>query len=163
MIFKITILSVLLASTLFSSSFNFIEDRYSDALERSITLDGEISFEKNRLFIKYKDSNREILYSDSSIELKEGVDILVLVKEESQRMAQYFKIILMLYENDETELQDKFEIEKMGEKTLLTPKDYMKDFLQKISLQRYNSKLKEIKLFLKNGDRITISIKDEIR
>ena len=51
----------------------------------------------------------------------------------------------------------------MGEKTLLTPKDYMKDFLQKISLQRYNSKLKEIKLFLKNGDRITISIKDEIR
>lgn len=163
MVFKTILIGILLTISLFAKSFNFSEDRYSDALGRSIPLDGEITFEKDRLFIKYKDSNREILYQDSSLELKDGADILVLAKEESQRMSQYFKIILLLYANDETELAKKFDIEIKDDTSVLFPKGYMKDFLQKIILKKEKNELREIRLFIKNGDRIVISIKDEIR
>lgn len=163
MVFKTILIGILLTISLFAKSFNFIEDRYSDALGRSISLDGEITFEKDRLFIKYKDSNREILYKDSSLELKDGADILVLAKEESQRMSQYFKIILLLYANDEKELEKKFDIKTENDISVLFPKGHMKDFLQKIVLQKEKNELKEIRLFIQNGDRIVISIKDEIR
>jgi hypothetical protein len=69
----------------------------------------------------------------------------------------------MLYRDDIKELENRFEITKSDQETLLYPKDYIKDFLKKIRLKKNDNKLKEIKLFFYNSDRITITINDEIR
>ncbi|EDZ62908.1 hypothetical protein CBGD1_526 [Sulfurimonas gotlandica GD1] len=56
-----------------------------------------------------------------------------------------------------------FDVEIHADKTLLKPKGSLRHFVNSIELEKSEKKLKEIKLFLKNSDKITIKIADEIR
>lgn len=159
---KLFFISCMLFTSMLASSYNFTEIRYSDALDSSVELQGEISFEKNSLFIKYHKNNRLILYKDAVLDLKENANTITLSAMESQRVAQYFEIILLLYANDETQMQEVFEVIKKDEETFLKPKNELSRFLEKIILLRVANALKEIKLFMKNRDTITIRIEDEI-
>lgn len=163
MIKRVLFLVVLCVSAALSATFNFEEQRYSDALGKTMNLNGKISFEKDRLSIKYENSDQEIIYEDLFIKLKKNGQKAELADEQMQKMSEYFKIILMLYENDSKKLQERFEITKKETQTLLYPKDYIKEFIEKVTLQKDNGKLDEIKLFFKNSDTITIDINDEIR
>ncbi|MEN8302461.1 MAG: hypothetical protein ABFQ64_00150 [Campylobacterota bacterium] len=163
MILRILFLMFLFISSLLSDSFNFSEVRYSDALERSIKLKGEITFEKNSLHIKYNDSERSILYKDSVLTLKENDRTVELEEAELQRVSQFFEILLLLHSGDESALNDKFDMQRFEDKSMLIPKGYIGNFVQKIELKKLNKELKEVSLFLKNSDYITISIEDEIR
>ncbi len=152
-----------LISTLMASSYNFVETRYSDALDSSMELRGEISFERNSLFIKYTGSDRSILYKDSILTLKQNGEVLELDDVESQRISQYFEILLLLHEGDDELLAKKFEITKENNRTRLKPKEEIKRFIEKIILTKEKNTLQEVKLFLSNSDKITIRLEDEIR
>ena len=121
-------------TSLISESLNFSEQRYSDALGTSITLEGQISFKEESLHIKYNDSNREILYEDSILILKQNGEILELDEMESQRVSQYFEILLLLHSGDEEVLKEKFNVKKKENKSELIPKGYVANFLQMIEL-----------------------------
>jgi len=163
MIKKIVFIHLLLASVILASTYNFVEHRYSDALDRTMSLEGEISFFPQKLHINYKNSDTQIIYEDLFVKLKKSGAKAELADGELQRMSEYFKIILMLYRDDIKELENRFEITKGDQEILLYPKDYIKEFLKKIRLKKNDNKLKEIKLFFNNNDKITIIINDEIR
>lgn len=163
MILRALFLTIFFTLSLMSESLNFSEQRYSDALGRYISFSGEITFEEESLHIKYTKSNREILYKDSMLTLKQNGNVVELDEVESSRIAQYFEILLLLHSEDEEALKEKFEVEKKDDISLLFPKGYTANFLEKIELKKQNKKLKMVKLFLKNLDHITISIEDEVR
>lgn len=163
MIIRTVLLAALFITSLFSDSFYFTEERYSDALERSIKLNGEITFEKESLHIRYTKSDREILYKNSLLTLKEGGKTVELGDVESGRISQYFEILLLLHGKDETILGKKFDVQKKDQYTILVPKDYMRNFLEMIKIKKSKQILKEVELFFKNNDTIIISIEDEIR
>ncbi len=152
-----------LATFLVASSYNFSETRYSDALNKSMILKGEITFKVDGLAIKYTQSNRALNYEDGELEYFDDGELVEMGEEEAMKIAQYFEIIILLYSGDEDALNSAFEVTKEGEFSLLTPLGEIKEHISKIKLKRGDEKLQMIKLFLSNSDNITISIEDEIR
>lgn len=145
----------LLSSLLFCDSFNFSETRYSYAFDKSVVLQGKIEFEPNSLKIKYKNTNKTIIYKDSTLNINGD--------ESLHHLSALFEILLLVYFDEVKLLEDKFEVKTMEDETTLIPYEEMSAFLKKIVLIKKETKLKEISIFLKNSDNIKISIEDEIR
>jgi len=159
---KIIFTLLIFLTTTYASSYNFLETRYSDALAKSIQLKGVITFDDG-LKIEYANSNRALIYEDGELDLLEDDESVDLDEGEALKIAQYFEIILMLYNGDEKRIQEEFIVTKLDSKSMLIPKGELKEYMFKIELKREHKKLKEIKMFLSNYDIITISILDEIR
>ena len=160
---KIFFSLVLFVSTLFSASYNFTETRYSDALERSMELKGVINLQSDGLIIKYKNSTKTIKYSDEEVEISEDDELLELDSQEATQLAQYFELVLMLFNADTKTLSTEFEVSQSHNKQTLIPIMQLSNYIEKIELQRENSQLKTLQIFLSNGDNIKISIEDEVR
>lgn len=149
-------------SLLFSQSYKFSEERYSDAIERSVILSGEIEFSKNTLSIEYIQNDTEIVYEDGIISLSQNKELRDLDPLQEQQMARYFDILLLLHEGNAALLEQEFLVTKKGDEILLLPKGEAAKLLEKIVLKGFGKDLKEVKLFMKNLDRVTIKIEDEI-
>ena len=157
---KCFFISLIFSTILFSSSFNFSETRYSYAFDKSVALQGKIDFEVNALRIKYENNDRTIIYENSILSIKDGETDLELDYMQSQRLSSFFEILLLVNANDTKLLEEKFEIIKDKNKIVLNPKDELGEHIKNIHLVKSNTQLKELKLFLKNGDNIKISIEN---
>ena len=156
------LMSLVLSLHLYASSYNFSEVRYSDALGKSMTLRGVISFGDASLEIFYDESKKKLHYEDEELSIYEDDEELEVDDGEAMKIAQYFEIIILLYSADKEELNEEFKVEKEGSKTILYPKDEMQDYINKIELLHKNDDLKSLKLFLTNDDTIKIDIEDEV-
>ena len=160
---KLFILLVVFISSLFSQSYNFTETRYSDAFGRSMHLQGIIYFEKNSLKINYKNDKREILYKDSILGITQDGKALSIHSNQQQSMRIFFEVLLMIYNDDQDALAERFTLTQEENKTLLNPIGDLSQYIEKVTLVKQQEELKEVALFLKNADHITISIENEIR
>ena len=160
---KIFFLLLFLITSLMAKSYHFSEVRYSDAVAKSIDLYGVISFGDESLEIVYEKSQSRLLYEDEELTMYVGDEEVDLDESESMKIAQYFEIILLLYEGDEERIQANFTTKKDVDKTLLRPKNEMSEYIKKIELVHKNTSLKSLQLYLSNDDTIKISIEDEVR
>ncbi|SFV68514.1 hypothetical protein MNB_SM-4-1415 [hydrothermal vent metagenome] len=160
---KIFLLILLFTSLLMAKTYHFSEVRYSDALNKSIKLQGLISFESESLEILYEKSDKRLVYEDEELSMYEGEEEIDLNESEAMKIAQYFEIIILLYEGDEEKLKENFTSHKEQNKTLLKPKNEMKEYIKEIILVHESKALKSLKLCLSNDDTIKISIEDEVR
>lgn len=161
--FKLFTLFFLLVTLLFAECYPFSELRYTDAIGRSVQLDGEINFTQDGLVIKYPKIATELVYDGESIVyLNNGKESALKATQESNMM-HYFDILKTLHKGDESELKSRFEITKSADMTLLKPTGTIKYYINKIELIKESKQLRYVKLFLKNSDYITIKIDDEIR
>lgn len=154
------LLSLLLVSSVFAQSYNFIELRYSDAINRYTQLEGKISFNKSGLNIAYPQSAREIDYKDDTLVYYENDKEVSLPDMQVSKMMQYFDILSLLHNGDESELKDLFEIENQESGNILKPLGSIKNYINYIELRKDDNKLQYIKLFLQNNDTISITIND---
>ncbi len=159
---KILFFLLLMVSCVVAKSYRFSETRYSDALEKSMQLRGTISFGDESLEILYDTNSNRLVYEDEELSMYEGEETIELDASESLKIAQYFDIIILLYEGDEEKLSHQFMVQKEDTQTLLFPKNEMKNYIQKIRLTHDKESLKSLKLFLSNDDTIKISIEDEV-
>lgn len=161
--FKSFTLFIFLATALFAERYPFSELRYTDAIGRSVQLNGEINFTHDGLIIKYPKKATELVYDGESIVyMKNGKESVLKARQESKLM-RYFDILKTLHEGDESELKSHFEITKSADMTLLKPTGTIKYYINKIKLIKEGKQLRYVKFFLKNNDYITIHIDDEIR
>ncbi len=161
--FKAAVIVSLFISLALSSSFNFSEVRYSDALDRSIEFHGIITFLEDGLFIEYNDINKSLKYSADTLVYVQDNQEVKLGEQETKKIIQYFDVLMLLRGNNEEQLSAQFAIKKLQDKSILKPKGNLEKFIKKIELIKIDKMLKEVKLFLKNNDTIKISIQDEIR
>jgi len=161
MIKIITILFIYI-NVIFAHSFNFTELRYSYAIDRSIQLDGQINFLKNGLSISYHDSAKSLRYENNTLIYKENNETIDLDAMQYQKIKGYFDILILLYKDDKKAYDGIFDIEIKDDKTILKPLGDIKEYISHIEMFKEKTKLKQIKLFLKNRDNITIIINDEI-
>jgi hypothetical protein len=152
-----------LALHLFGQTFHFTELRYSDALGKSMELKGEISLKANALSIRYNGSSRLIEYDDGDLEISEDGEPLALGEEEVLKLSEYFELVLLLFHADEKTLANNFNITQEANKQTLTPLTQLKEYVQKIELQKEQGSLKVLHIYLSNDDNIKISIEDEVR
>ncbi|WP_294960536.1 hypothetical protein [Sulfurimonas sp.] len=156
----ILIFSFLIAN---ANTFNFTELRYSDALGSSMELHGEISFFKNGLSINYVDAKKTLQLNDSILTYKEDMQVVPLDEERSEQITQYLETVFLLHSGDNELLNSMFDIETINEKSILKPIGSISYFVSSIELSKDKNTIKEVKLFLKNSDEITIKIDNEIR
>ena len=160
---KATLLFLLLTAMAVAQSYNFTELRYSDATGKYAQLDGQISFEKNGLNIKYPSAKRELDYKDEALVYFEDAKEVDLDESQAERIMRYFDVLKLLHSGDESEMKETFEIDDSSDKTLLKPLGSMKYYIERIELTKEENRLKCVKLFLKNGDNVSVNIDDEIR
>jgi hypothetical protein len=160
---RIVFLFLFLNIAIFAQTYTFSEQRYSDALDRTFELNGKISFLKeNSLEVEYPQKKRNIVYRDGMLSLSEDGQVIEISENEAQGIMRYFDILLLLHKGDETLLNEQFFIKKSGVNMELSPKGSIKNFLIKITLQGFGKDLKEVTLFMKNLDKVTIKIENEI-
>lgn len=159
---KILLIINFLVVALFSNTYSFHEKRYSYVFDDSIVLDGIITFDVNNIFIKYNNSDKEIFYEDSIITLKENAKIVELSVLQTQQIKIFLDILVLLSENDEIILNNKFDITTINEQIILFPKYEQYKYIEKIIVTRDGDKLEVIQVSLLNHDTITISINHEI-
>ncbi len=162
MMFKLILIFLLFTSLLIARSFNFSEIRYSDAIGRSFEFHGKITFAHDALLINYNNDEKILDYQNGVLVYMENMKQVEISQEQKQEIIQYFEIIMMLYKGENASLLNEFEIEKTDNLSILKPKGSLKNFIEKIVLLQDKEAPKEIKLFLKNSDTITIRIEDEI-
>ena len=160
---KTLILLLLLLQALFAQSYNFTELRYSDALGQTAEFEGKIIFFSDALIINYEKYERVLEYRDGKLLYLQNNEPQELAKEQTQGIIEYFEILLLLHKGDESSLESEFTLNKTKDKTLLIPRGALERFLLKIELKKEAQTLKEVKLFLKNNDTITIRVENEIR
>lgn len=146
-----------------ADSFNFTELRYSDALGKSMKFKGQISFLQHGLSIKYIENKKSLHLQNTKLTYKENGQEITLDEQQAQKITQYFDILILLHSGDDQLIKTIFDVQISSDKTLLKPKGSVSHFITSIELVKEEENLKEIKLFLKNSDTITIKIDNEIR
>lgn len=160
---KIVSLLLMFLSSVIADSYNFTELRYSDATARYLQLEGEISFFPEGLDIKYLKSKRELHYSKEVLTYTQEGKEMALDEMQQERIIRYFDVLRLLHVGDESELREMFTIEDFMQNSVLKPLGSLKYYIERIELNKDAGRLKYVKLFLKNGDNISISIHNEIR
>ena len=126
---KKALLCLLLVGSVFAQSYDFTELRYSDAINRYTLLEGKISFNKNGLNIKYPKSSRELDYKDDTLLYYENEKEISLPDMQVSKMIQYFEILSLLHNGDESELEDMFEVENQADGKILKPLGAIKNYM----------------------------------
>ena len=83
---KKLLLFIFLLSSLSATEYRFKEARYSDALGKTMQLSGAITFEFDKLIIKYDNSPRAIVYEDEDVKIYEGEKELDIDENEALKI-----------------------------------------------------------------------------
>ena len=161
--FRLVLLLLLFVSGVMANMFNFTEIRYSDAIGRSIEMNGQIEFLQDGVNVFYPKVSKSIEYKNDVLKYMDGTKEIDLNEMQKEQIKMYFDILILLHQNNEKKLNNMFEVKKDAKKTRLIPKGNIKNYLIKIELSKQGKRLKSVKIFLKNSDSITINIDDEIR
>lgn len=160
---KKILLLLLPLSLLFAVSHRFTELRYSDATGDIQRLEGKVTFGIDALKINYKESNRTLSYLDGNLTLFENAKPIAIPSRQKQGMIRYLELILLLNENDETSLDDSFEVTHADHNLSLHPKGSAKRFIESIEVHKEHNEPRKIRLNMTNRDYILIDIHEKIR
>lgn len=161
--FKIFFSLLITINLLIAASFNFSEVRYSDAIGKHIQLNGQITFLENGLKIYYPKNARSLHYENDSLIYKEHGEEIALGSLQAGQIMSYFDMLILLHNGDEKAYDGMFEVEKKDDIIMLKSIGSIKNYVTNIEMLKEKDILKQVKLFLKNDDTITITIDDEIQ
>ena len=138
--YKIVLLFLLLLSL--NADEKFKESRYIYAIEKQIHYEGAISFTEDLIEITYEKPKKEnISYSrDDTLAYKR----------------YFFTLLKAIYSEDETLLEEFFEIQKESQKTILLPKERAQDYIKKVEFKKSKKGLDFLKIMMQNSDWILI-------
>lgn len=160
--FKLVVFFSLFISNILASNYNFIEYRYSHAIDDTIKLKGIISFKDEGLIIKYS-NDKLIQYEYDRLIIEEDYEPVNISYQDEERIKEYLQLIMLLHNDDSVESLKIFNISKLDNLIVLKPKNDLKEYISKIELLKIGSELKRIKFFIFNDDTISIVINNEVR
>jgi len=160
---KLFLLLFLFATLLVAKSFYFHEQRYSAALEKTLDFEGVISFGVNSLKIKYKNTDKTIIFKNEEVDILQGSKRLKLSEEQSLQMALFFETLLDIYHQRDVKLAKNFHIQQHIRVVFFIPFGDIQEYIKKIELYKDLKRVTSIKFFLQNNDTIKIKIEHEIQ
>jgi len=159
---KIIVLCLLSLLHLFANdAAAFKETRYLYALDKTITLEGFITFGEQNIIIEYvKPESKVLTYFEEKLTIQDQNGYNVIDAQSMPSMNYFFMIIKAVHEENSVLLDSFFEAKIEGEETLLSPKGVAAEVLEEVRITRHATKLKSLHVKIKNGDRITIEIRN---
>jgi hypothetical protein len=160
--FKLIFLIFLSFSSVIATTYRFSEQRFSDALNRSIKLEGRITFTETALYIEYDKSHKSLDYRNDKLTYMINGEPVEMDEINQQKVMQYFDILVLLHQGKMDAIGKMFTTEKIANVMTLYPLQSLANFISKIELRKENDILKQAKLYLTNNDRISINIHNEV-
>lgn len=159
---KVIVLCLLSLLYLFANDAStFKETRYLYALDKTIELEGFITFGEQNIVIEYvKPESKVLTYFEEKLTIQDQNGYNVIDAQSMPSMNYFFLIIKAVHDENSLLLDSFFEATTKGDETLLSPKGVAAEVLEEVRITRQATKLKSLHVKIKNGDRITIEIKN---
>jgi len=139
----------------------FKETRYLYALDKTITMEGFIRFGEQNIVIEYvKPESKVLTYFEEKLTIQDQNGYKVIDAQSMPSMNYFFLIIKAVHDENNVLLDSFFDAKIEGDETLLSPKGVAAEVLEEVRISRQGKKLKSLHVKIKNGDRITIEIRN---
>ncbi len=153
-----SLLILVFTTLLFSEAYDFDENKFVFAIGNTFHKVGRIDYSEGKATITYSHPKyKQIVKADNniSIEGSSGEKYYLKGKALSHTKA-FIDIMIRLGEYREIRNNKDFDVEKEGDRYLLTFKGDMKQMLPKAEVRTEGKRVKSFKLFMKNGDTLEI-------
>jgi len=154
------ILSIWIVS-LYSSSVNFKETKFVEALQLYTYRDGNVSYTDTETIVQYKDG-KTITKRDNNLTVQDdkGKILTTIDLNKKPEVALYFQLTKALFSKDFDSLKDNFEIKKSKNEYNLVPKGDTKKVIKDIALSlNIDNSVKFFIINFTNMDTIKIETK----
>lgn len=146
---------------LFADASGFKETRYMYALDKNITLEGFITFGEQNINIEYtKPESKVLTYFEEKLTIQDQNGYKVIDAQSMPSLNYFFMIIKAVHDENSVLLNSFFDAKTEGDETLLSPKGVAAEVLEEVRIIRQARELKSLHVKIKNGDRITIEIRN---
>ena len=147
---------------LFAQTISFTEGKYVESLDLYTYRDGNVSYEKDKTTVAYKDGRRIVKNENNVTVYDDDNEVLTTINLiERPEIGLYFSLTKALFQKDFDLLEENFKMEKIdAEKFEFLPKGDVEKFIEKLELSLgKDEKVKVLKLEFTNGDKIKIEAK----
>ena len=158
---KISLVLFILSMSLLAGSFDFKESRYIYSIDKTLEMEGKITFETDGMNIDYsKPEIRHIRYNGRSMDVVDsgGKVIQHIDLNEEPMMKVYMGFLEKLYRGDYDALSDDFKVQKTETAVILTPIPPVDKVVTSVLVHKNSKGLQQIKTKMSSGDEITIHI-----
>jgi len=157
-LFTLLLLTVL---SLFGGSYHFDETRYIYSIDKTLKMQGEITFDEKGMRIDYtKPEVRHIIYDGLSMKVvsSDGKVLQDIDLNEQPMMKVYMEFIHKLYRGDYDALKENFEIKQTQTVVLMRPIPPIDKVIKSVIVHKRATGLSQVQTKMSNGDAITLHI-----
>lgn len=158
---KILLVLFMMVWSLFAGSYTFKEQRYIYSIDKTLEMEGKITFSKEGMRIDYTEPEvRHIRYDGLSMDVVDSSDKVIqhVDLNEQPMMKVYMGFLEKLYRGDYDALSDDFKVQKTETAVILTPIPPVDKVVSSVLVHKNSKGLQQIKTKMSSGDEITIHI-----
>jgi len=138
-----------------ASSINFQEEKYIEVIDNTVFKKGTLDFKENEITLKYKNSNRVLIYKDDNLTIQNGEDIQSINLNKQIALKMVFLLIESIHTNDLKTLEEHFNIYEKKKVITLEPKSSLKSYITYVEYKK-DKKLDFLTIKMTNGNITTI-------
>jgi len=154
--FKVLLILCLTLLPVFSKTIDFYEEKYIDALDKTFTKKGKISFLKNKIEIVYSHDNSILTYTGEYLITEKNNKFKKMDLSKKPSVKMFFLLFEAIYFNKKQVLQAYFSSKEAGGITELIPHESISDYIESVRFKKSSKKLDFLDIKLSNKDRIHI-------
>lgn len=138
-----------------ASTINFQEEKYIEVIDNTIFRKGILDFKEDKISLKYKNSNKVLIYKNDDLTIKDDDDTQSIDLNEQLVLKMVFLLIEAIHTNDLKTLEEHFQIIIKNKTFLLEPKESLKNYIKSVQFKK-DKKLDFITIKMTNGNITTI-------
>jgi len=154
--FKVLLILFITILPVFSKTINFSEEKYIEALGKTFSKKGKISFLKNKIVIVYDHDNSILTYNGEYLTTEKNNKIKKLDLAKNPSVKMFFLLFEAIYFNKKHVLEAYFSSKKTGGITQLVPNETISRYIEDVRFKKSAKKLDFLDIKLSNKDRIHI-------
>ena len=153
--FKIIVFFIFLMIPIFSKTIHFYEEKYYDALEKTFTQEGKITFAGEKIQIIY-DNNTTLTYTGDFLYTEKNGKVKKVNLDKKPAVKMFFLLFEAIYFNKTEVLKRYFTSEKLKNTVLLTAKENISRYIRTVRYQKTKNRLDFLNVELTNKDWVRI-------
>ncbi|RBQ30735.1 hypothetical protein CRU92_10335 [Arcobacter sp. FW59] len=150
------LLFFILTTFAFSSSIDFEEEKYVNALQTSVYKYGNIDIKDDIITVSYKNLSSSYIFYEDYFILKDKDNEQKLSYDEKVELSLFYKLISFIYKDRKDGVEEFFKLQNIDENSVLIPNEYVSNAIEKIEFKKDENRLKFLKIYFKNEDYIKI-------
>ncbi len=154
--FKVLLILCLTVLPAFAKTIDFSEEKYIEALGKTFTKKGKISFFKNKIVIVYDHDDSILTYDGEYLITKKNNKIKKLDLSKKPSVKMFFILFEAIYFNKNKVLKTYFSSKQAVGITQLVPNETISRYIEGVHFKKSAKKLDFLDIKLSNKDRIHI-------